>query len=173
MPTPARARTMVTIGIARSPIVTTCAAATIPPNSTASMRLRATRSAPIVVCALARRMPRSDPQAVHGDVGRVQPGPDALVGLLDRDGEDAMVRAAEREEGAREVGAEPRGDADERRAPRKPPAFAQEHGLGRMRRVRPEPREDLEAAGERPRAAAERRPRTLVRHVVDAIRHET
>src|SRR5947208_3592408 len=118
IPTPATARTTVTIGTARSPPVKTCAAARIAAKSTASMRLRATSSAATVVCELARRTAHPDPQAVHGDVRRAQPRPHALVGLVDGDHEDAVVGAAQRQECTREVRAEDRRDAHERRAPR-------------------------------------------------------
>src|SRR5438132_1585970 len=129
IPTPVIARTTVMIGIGWSPPVKICAAARTAANSTASMRLRVTSSAATVVCALPRRTAHPDPEAVHGDVGRAQPRSDALVGLVDRHDEDAVVRPAQREERTREVRAEDRCDTDERRAPREPAALAQEHRL--------------------------------------------
>src|SRR6266542_2376258 len=130
IPTPVSASIAVTIGSAIAPAVATCAAASSAANSTASMTLRPTRSAAIVTWALPRRTARSDPQAVHGDVGRAQPRAHALTGLLDRHREDAVMGPTEREERAGEVRAEHRRDADERRTPREPAALAQEHRLG-------------------------------------------
>src|SRR5438477_2870449 len=167
IPIPARARRVVTIGIGRSPIVNACAAVRIAAKSTASMRLRPTRSAAIVVCALARRTAGSDPQSVHGDVGRVEPRPDALLGLLDRDREDAVVGTAQREERPGEVWTEHRRDTDQRRAPRQSTTLAEEDRLWRVRCVRTESRKDLEAPGERTRPAAERGARAFVGHIVD------
>src|SRR2546423_14045451 len=145
MPTPVRASTVVTIGMARSPAVNTCAAATIVAKSTALMRLRVTSRTPIPAGALDRRTARSDPQAVHGDVGGTEASADGIVELLDRDREDPVVRSAQREERAREVRPEHRRDAHERRAPRKAAALAQEHRFGRMGCIRSETGEDLEA----------------------------
>src|SRR5204862_6731976 len=86
--------------------------------------------------------------------------------------EDAVVRATKRDGRVRKARAEPRRDDDECRAPRETAALAAEEGLGRSDWVGAQAREDLEAAGQRPRSASERRSRSFVREVVDAIRHE-
>src|SRR5438477_7798434 len=93
IPTPVSASASGTIGSARSPLVRPWATANRPANSAASITLRLTRIAAMVAWASARRTSRSDPQAVDGDAGRAQPEPHGLAGLLDRDGEDAVVRA--------------------------------------------------------------------------------
>src|SRR5690242_16286048 len=95
MPVPVSARAAATTGIGRSPAVRTCAAANRAANSTPSMTLRATSSA--ATAELARRTPSSDAQVVDDDAGREQPGAYRVVGRLDGNGEDAMLRAAQRE----------------------------------------------------------------------------
>src|SRR5258706_7229145 len=95
IPIPVSASAAVTIESARSPPVKSWAAARITAKSTPSIALRATRSAAIVGRALDRRTARSDPQAVHRDVGRAQPGAHAVLGLVDREREDPMMRTAE------------------------------------------------------------------------------
>src|SRR5438552_3935949 len=172
MPAPVNARSSETIGSGRSPLVMAWATARRPANSAASIALRATRSAATVARASARRTSGSDPQAVDRDPGRPEPLAHGLIGLLDRDREDPMVRVPQAEERAGELRTEDRRDADERRAPRQATALAEEHGLGRVRGVGTEPRQDLEAPGERPWPAPERGTGTLVGDVVDPVRHE-
>src|SRR5947208_1767552 len=92
--------------------------------------------------------------------------------LADRNDEDAVVRATKRDRRVREPRAKPRRDDDDRRAPRETSAFAEEDRLGRAHSVGTQARQDLEAAGERPGSASERRSRPFVREIVDAVRHE-
>src|SRR5437899_1790331 len=148
-----------------------CATASRHANAMASMTARVTRRV-----AIARELDRRTPlqgcervarDAVHEEV-RTDHGRD----LIGTDDEDAMVRAAERDRGTSEAVADARRHGHERRAPREPPAFAQEHRLGGADRIGPEPREDLEAASQRARAPAEGGARPLVREVIDAVRHQ-
>src|SRR5438067_6330361 len=171
MPAPVSASPTETMGTAPPPVAT-CASAVRAANSAASMTLRPTSSTAIVVCALARRTSRSDPQAVDGHVRRVEPCPHGLVQLVDRHRKDPMVRSAEGEERPGQMRPEDRRDAHQRRAPREPAALAQEHRFWGVRGVRSQPREDLQAPRERTRTPAERRPRPLVGHVVDPVRDE-
>src|SRR5207244_1950716 len=143
-----------------------CATASRHANAMASMTARVTRRV-----AIARELDRRTPlqgcervarDAVHEEV-RTDHGRD----LIGTDDEDAMVRAAERDRGTSEAVADARRHDHERRAPREPPAFAQEHRLGGADRIGPEPREDLEAASQRARAPAEGGARPLVREVID------
>ena len=76
--------------------------------------------------------------------------------LGDTDDEDAVMGAAEGHRRVGEARAEPRRHDHERRAPGQPAALAEEYRLGRADGIRTEAREDLEAAGEGSRPAAER-----------------
>src|SRR5512132_3699313 len=138
-------------------------------NATASITARATRSA-----ANARELDRRTSLSLSEDVVR-----DAMDGEVraeqSRDiahahDQDAVMRATERDGGVGEALAEPRGDDHERGAPRQAAALAEKHGFGRADGIRAEPREDLEAAGERSRPAPECGPRPFVCEVVDAVR---
>ena len=90
----------------------------------------------------------------------------------DADAQDPVVRTTEREHRAREAGGDLRRDDDERRAPGQTAALTEEDRLGRIRRIGTEAREDLEGARERMRTTPERRARSLVREVVQAVGHE-
>src|SRR5207245_10711364 len=125
MPAPGSPRSSETIGSGRSPLFMAWATARRPANSAASIALRATRSAATVARASARCTSGSDPQAVDRDPGRPEPLAHGLIGLLDRDREDPMVRVPQAQERAGELRTEDRRDADERRAPRPAAARAE------------------------------------------------
>src|SRR5438067_6002298 len=148
-----------------------CTSARMHAKAMASIAARATRSA-ANVRELDRRTSLSRRQHVMrhavGHQVRAERGRYVAYGH----DEDAVMRAAERDGGVGQGLAEPRGDYHERRAPGQAPAFAEKHRLGRTDGVRPEARQDLEAAGERPRSAPKRRAGPFMGEVVDAVRHE-
>src|SRR2546423_11233269 len=98
MPAPVSPSAIATIGTCRSPPVRTCAAANKAANSTPSMTLRATSSA--ATAELARRTTGSEAQGVDHDSRRLQLRSHAVLGLLDRDREDAVLRAPQGEQPA-------------------------------------------------------------------------
>src|SRR5712692_11093832 len=148
-----------------------CTSASKHANAIASITARATRSA-----AKARELDRRKPLPLREDV--VRHAVDGEVRAERRryvthaHDEDAVMRAAKCDRRAGQALTQPRRDDHERRAPRKSPALAEEYRLRRSDGVRPEAREDLETARERPGPAAERGTGPLVREVVDAVGHK-
>src|SRR5438094_7560651 len=137
-------------------------------NAIASMIARARISAP-TMRPLDRRTVLHGTKRVDRHAVRAKVRAEQRVDPAYRDDQDPVVRTPERDRGIRETLTETRRHDHERRAPREAPALAEEQRLGRAHRVRAEARQDLEASRERPRSPAERRTRTLVREVVDAI----
>src|SRR5712691_9659718 len=150
---------------------TVCATASRHANAMASMTARVRRRVAIAR-ELDRRTPLQRCERVARDTVREKVRTDHSGDLIGTDDEDAMVRAAERDRGPSEAVADARRHDHERRAPREPAAFAQEHRLGGANRIGPEPRENLEAASQGARAPAEGGARPLVREVIDAVRHQ-
>src|SRR5213083_2268181 len=184
--TPTR-RVVTTIAVPRFSDLISRSAATstrVVPRSPRVAGVRGSGAAPPAVCAtamasitarvtrrvaIARELDRRTPlhrcERVARHAVREEVRTDHGRDLIGTDDEDAMVRAAERDRGTSEAVADARRHDHERRAPREPPAFAQEHRLGGADRIGPEPREDLEAASQRARAPAEGGARPLVREV--------
>src|SRR2546428_3998360 len=153
----------------RPPLI--CTSARTHADAIASITARATRSA-----AKARELDRRKPLPLREDVVRHAVNGEVRAErcgyVIDAHDEDAVMRATKRDGRARQALAEPWGDDDERRAPRKTAALAEKYRLRRPNGIRTEAREDLEAARKRPGPAAERRTGPLVREIVDAVRHE-
>src|SRR2546430_11430079 len=141
-----------------------CATASRHANAMASISARVTRRAAIAR-ELDRRTLLQRCERVARHTVREEVRTDFARDLISADDKDAVVRAAERDRGRGEPVPDARRHDDERRAPREPAALAQEHGLGRANRIRAEPSEDLEAAGQRARAPAQRGTGPFVRQV--------
>src|SRR5712692_632004 len=169
-PMPKSASVVATSGTGSVPVVMTCASAANIANATASAKQRAATT--VANDPLDRTAHLLRPQNVEHHAPRPQMRGDVLGDRMHAHAEDAVMRAAEREHRPGEAAGDLRCHDDERRAPWQPAAFREEHRLGRVGRVRPEPRKDLETAHERPRTTPERRSRTLVRQVVEPVRHE-
>src|SRR4029077_19357001 len=153
----------------RPPVM--CAIARTHANPIASMTARAASSA-----AKARELDRRTSLSLSEDVVR-----HALDGEVraERCGnvarghdQDAVMRATERDRGVGQTLAESRRDDHEGRAPRQAAALTKKDRRGRSDRIRTKAREDLQAAGERSRAASKCGPRPFVREVVDAVRDQ-